>query len=366
MLSVDSPPFSPVNAERKKILFICGSLNQTTQMHQIAKELPEYDHHYTPFYCDGFLEMIRKAGLAEFTVLGGTFFRRTMEYLNRHKLTIDYRGENFEYDLVVRCADLIIPKNTRGVRSILVQEGMTDPKNIRFYLIKNFGILPRWLASTATMGLSQLYDKFCVASDGYKDHFIYNGISPEKLVVTGIPNFDNCDRFNNNTFPYNGYALVCTSDMRETYRFENRLKFITRAVELAAGRQLIFKLHPNENHVRARAEIAQHAPGSLVFDSGSAEEMIANCDIFITRYSSTVFVAAALGKEVYSDLDGNEIKKLAPIQNHNSARNIAAVCRQVIDAPVSVPRRKRRLRKEVFKSWTKSAILPERKKAIGL
>ena len=28
---------------RKKILLICGSINQTTQMHQITDELPEYD-----------------------------------------------------------------------------------------------------------------------------------------------------------------------------------------------------------------------------------------------------------------------------------------------------------------------------------
>jgi hypothetical protein len=209
---------------------------------------------------------------------------------------------------------------------------MTDPKNLRFYLIKNFRLLPRWMASTATAGLSHAYDKFCVASEGYKEHFIRNGVGASKLVVTGIPNFDNCDRYRNNAFPYMGYVLICTSDMRETFRFENRRKFIERAVEIAAGRQLIFKLHPNEDHERARREIDQYAPGALVFDSGSAEEMIANCDVFITRYSSTVFVAAALGKEVYSDLAGDEIKRLAPIQNNSGARNIANVCRELLES----------------------------------
>ena len=34
----------------KKILFICGSMNITTQMQQIAAELPEYDRYFTPFY----------------------------------------------------------------------------------------------------------------------------------------------------------------------------------------------------------------------------------------------------------------------------------------------------------------------------
>ena len=119
--------------------------------------------------------------------------------------------------------------------------------------------------------------------------------------------------------------------MRETYRYENRRKFIERAREIADGRQLIFKLHPNEDHVRARREIDLYAPGALVFDSGRAEEMIANCDVFITRHSSTVFVAAALGKEVYSDLDIDEIKHLAPVQNNSGARNIAHVCKDLLE-----------------------------------
>ena len=32
----------------KKILYLCGSLNQTTQMHQVARELPEVEAAFTP------------------------------------------------------------------------------------------------------------------------------------------------------------------------------------------------------------------------------------------------------------------------------------------------------------------------------
>ena len=39
-----------MSARPKKILFICGSLNQTTQMHQIANELPEYRKVFSPYY----------------------------------------------------------------------------------------------------------------------------------------------------------------------------------------------------------------------------------------------------------------------------------------------------------------------------
>ena len=45
---------------RKKIFFICGSMNQTTQMHQISKHLSDYEQTFSPFYCHGFDEILRK------------------------------------------------------------------------------------------------------------------------------------------------------------------------------------------------------------------------------------------------------------------------------------------------------------------
>lgn len=327
----DNAPFLSPQPQKKKILFLCGSINQTTQMHQIAKELPEYDAYFTPYYVDGGLEILRKLGMLEFTVVGGTFFKRTSDYLLKHQLNMDYRAQLHTYDLVVRCADLIVPKNTRHLKSILVQEGMTDPRNIRYYIIKHLGLLPRWVASTATFGMSDAYDKMCVASSGYRDHFIESGVKPEKIEVTGIPNFDNCQKYRNNTFPHHGFALVCTSDMRETLRYENRPKFINRCLEIANGRLLIFKLHPNENVERASLEINHYAPGALIYSSGSAEEMIANCDVLITRYSSVVLVASALGKEVYSDLDSSKLSRLTPLQNQSAAKNIASVCLMILE-----------------------------------
>ena len=77
----------------------------------------------------------------------------------------------------------------------------------------------------------------------------------EKLVVTGIPNFDDFARFSDNDFPHHGYVLVCTSDGRETMMAVDRPALLERSVQIAAGRQLIFKLHPNENVERATREI---------------------------------------------------------------------------------------------------------------
>lgn len=39
-------------------------------MYQIAQALPEYAHYFTPFYVDGFLALLNKLKLLEFTIIG--------------------------------------------------------------------------------------------------------------------------------------------------------------------------------------------------------------------------------------------------------------------------------------------------------
>ena len=316
---------------KKRIFFICGSMNQTTQMHQVSEHLREYEHSFSPYYVHGFDEILRKLGLMEFAISGNKLAGRCRRYLEDHGLPIDYQGKNQPYDLVVTCSDVYLQNNIRDNRIVLVQEGITDPETMMFHLVKRHRFLPRWLAGNAATGLSDAYRAFCVASEGYRDLFIRNGVSPEKIVVTGIPNFDDCRQYCSNAFPYKHYALVCTSALREILQIENRKAFIRRAVKVAGGRQLIFKLHPSENIGRATREIRRHAPGAMVFATGSAEEMIANCDVLITRFSSTAFVGLALGKETYSDFSMDEMRRLMPIQHGSAAPNIANVCRRVLE-----------------------------------
>jgi hypothetical protein len=329
---------------RKKILFIGGSLNQTTQMHQVARELPEHEHAFTPYYVDGLLEGCRRLGLLEFTVAGNKLRARCEAYLRAQGLTIDPHGRAGGYDLVVMSSDLVVPGNIRrrGRRGVvLIQEGILDPAGLPFAVCRRLPFVPRWLAGTSTTGLSHAYERFCVASEGYRDLFIARGIPPERIAVTGIPNFDDCRRFAANRFPHRGFVLVCSSDARETFKKDDRRAFVEQCVAIAAGRRLLFKLHPNENAARATAEIGAWAPGALVYASGSAEEMIAHCDVLITQYSSTVFVGLALGKEVHSYFDLTELRRLMPVQNGSAARRIAAVCREVLAAeaePATVPR----------------------------
>ncbi len=319
-----------------KILFICGSLNQTTMMHKVACQLYEHECFYTPYYADGFIAFLAKIGLLNNTILGGRHQRDTLRYLKDNSLQLDNKGISNKYDLIFTGSDAIIQKNIRQKRIILIQEGMTEPEGLMFHLVKALK-LPRWLANTSVAGLSNAYDIFCVMSQGYKDLFIRKGVLPEKIIITGIPNFDNLASFKSSSFPHKGYVLVATTPFRETMRLELRSRFIRKCVEIAHGRELIFKLHPLENAFRAIKEINHFAPGAKVYWRGNINPMILNAETVITQQSSCTFVALALGKEVISNLHPGELHRLMPIQNGGtSAQKIAQICRLLLNTPMSV------------------------------
>lgn len=317
------------------ILFIGGSLNQTTQMHKIARKMMEEHHHcyFTPYYADGIENFAAQLGLLDFTVLGGRHRRETDAYFVEHNLSVDLRGKKNNYDLVVTCSDLIVQRNIRGKCIVLVQEGITEPESLMYKLVKWFK-LPRYLANTSTSGLSDAYEIFCVASDGYAEHFIRKDVKPEKIVVTGIPNFDNVDEFCHNDFPFHGHVLAATSPLRETFRFDNRKSFIEKCVNIAGDDLLIFKLHPLENALRAIREIRLYAPAALALVDGNVGHMIANAKKVITQQSTSTFIAVELGKDVYTNLDIEEVNKLRPIQNGGkSAAHIAWICSNLLRRP---------------------------------
>jgi len=331
--------------EKPKIFLICGSLNQTTQMHQIATELADCSVSFSPYYGDSVLAGLRALGLVEPTIGGNKLRQRCLAYLAAQKLDVDLDGARGGYDLVVTCTDLVVPKNVRGLPLVVVQEGILDPDNYLAPLVRRFpNALPRWLAGTAATGLSGLYDRFCVASEGYREHFIANGAPADRVVVTGMPNFDDCERFLDNDFPHRGYVLACTSDARETLKLDDRRAFIRKAVDIAGERALFFKLHPNEKMERATSEIKTWAPGARIFRDGPTEHMVANCDVLITQFSSVVFVGLALGKEVHSFYPLDELERLMPLQNRSAAKNIARECRRLLAAQ---PRLAERIQREV-------------------
>jgi hypothetical protein len=318
----------------QKILFITGSLNQTSQMHQIAAELPDFDCWFSQVFTDSPLInfVINKTTLLDTTAFCGQFRVNSENYLKAHGLQIDYGARLNEYDLVVYCADMVVPARMRKYKTLWVQEGMTDKFTLATYIVKAFKLPGFLCGNTSLNGSSDICDIYCAASEGYKNYFAKNGTNANKIIVTGIPNYDNLQQFRNNDFPHKDYVMVATTDMRETYRYENRPAFIKKAVSIANGRQLLFKLHPNENFEKAEKEIRKYAPaGTLIYTSGNTNHMIANCCELITQYSTVVYVGIALGKKVHSWFDIDELMRLQPIQNGGiSARTIADICRHYI------------------------------------
>jgi hypothetical protein len=325
-----------------KILFIGGSLNQTSMLHKVSRHLSDHDCCFTPYYADGLINLMAKIGLLNQTILGGRHRSDTMHYLEEHGLPVDLRGDRNDYDLVVTGTDGIIQKNIRHKRLVLVQEGMTTPEGLGFQLVRLFK-LPGWVADTSATGLSNAYDVFCVASNGYRDLFIKKGVVAEKIIVTGIPNFDDFASIDTSAFPHKGHVLVATSPQWGWKNRRSRQSFIKRCIGIAGDRELIFKLHPIENARRLIRDINLDAPNALVYWRGNVDEMIAEASTVITHQSSCTFTALALGKEVYSDLDIKQLKKLVPIQNHGtSARKIARVCGQLLNTPMPVILQRRR------------------------
>jgi hypothetical protein len=324
---------------KPKALFICGSLNQTKQMHAVARELGEFDAWFTPFFVEGLvLGGAQRAHLLDTTIAGFPWVGKCKAYLAEHGLALDYMGRRFdgEYELVVTCQDVYVSPSVQrlvreGVGLVLVQEGMTDPENFIYHVVKHVRFLPRWFASTAATGLSRQYDRFCVASNGYRDLFVHKGCDPSRLVVTGIPNFDDMNRYRNNSLAERDYVLVCTSDARETFKFlDDREDFLKSALSIAGGRRLLVKLHPNEDVERAKKEIIALAPHAVIVTEGSAEELVANCSVLIVQYSTLAFVGLALGKEVHAKYSVSDLQRLLPLQNGGmSGKAIAEVCREV-------------------------------------
>ena len=319
---------------RKKILFITGSMNQTSQMYQISRHLAAHDCWFSQLFPNSsFLKsVIKYTPFANGTVLADHYKLNAENYLNLHGLQLDYGGEKNQYDLVVYCTDMVVHDKFKNTKTIWVQEGMIDRHTWKTNIVKALGLPPYFAADTSLNGSTNWCDIYCAASEGYKKYFADHGTEASKILVTGIPNYDNQREFLDNDFPYRNYVMVATTDMRETFRLENRRAFIKKSVKIAAGRQMLFKLHPNEKVERAVAEIRKYAPvGTLIYENGNTNHMIANCSELITQYSTVVYTGIALGKKVHSYFDIDELKRLAPIQNGGvSAKNIAQICNSYV------------------------------------
>ncbi len=73
------------------------------------------------------------------------------------------------------------------------------------------------------------------------------------------------------------------------------------------------------------------APDAIIYKDGDIHEMIGKCDVLVSGYSTVTLTAAALGKEIHSTVDPEQLKRLVPVQNGGtSAARIAEVSRSLL------------------------------------
>jgi hypothetical protein len=323
---------------KKNILCIVGSRNQTSQLHQISEYLSEdYNVHYTQIFGEGFFfKLIAEAGFFDNTVLGrdSSFTKISQEYIREHNLQYDYRGmtKGIKYDLALLSTDLIVPKSFSKIKTIWVQEGMIDPINNFAKFVKKVGMPTYSTANTSLNGTSNLADIYCAMSHGYKNYFQQYGTHKDKILVTGVPNFDNIELLKKTPYIESGFVLVATSDIRELGGNDDRNFLIQKCIEIAKGKKIIFKPHPNENLDRIKSEIYALIPHATIITEPIIDTLIANCDTLITQYSSCVYIGLTLGKKVYSYFPIDELEAKKPIQNGGqSAKTISNIAREFIE-----------------------------------
>lgn len=193
----------------KKILFIGGSPNQTTMVHCIAEAMPpDCECWFTPYYGDGLLQWLAERGMVEFTIRSKATRQSAEAYFEKNGLLIDFKGIRNEYDLVVTTNDTVLPRNVRTKRFILVQEGGPRPlKNLAYHLIRALR-LPRYLGNTSMTGLSYAYQRFCVASEGFKELYVRKGIDPAQRPPSRASPISTTSTSTGRTIPFRRYVLV--------------------------------------------------------------------------------------------------------------------------------------------------------------
>lgn len=315
---------------RKKILCLGGSLNQTSQLHLISQYLStDHDIYFSQVFGDGFFyKFMAESGISDNTVLGknSSFNLKSLEYLKENNAKYDYRGNTLgiDYDLVIVSTDLVFPSSFKSKKTAWVQEGMIDPLKPSGKWIKRFHLPLYFTSDTSLNGTSNKADLYFAMSAGYKKYFNKHGTNANKILTTGVPNFDNIEELKHNDIELKDFVLVATSDIRELGGNEDRLDFIKQCLKIANGKKLIFKPHPNENINRAISEINMIAPNAEILTSKNLDFMIANCDTLITQFSSCVYLGLVLEKKVYSYFPIEELEANKPIQNKGTSAQIIA------------------------------------------
>lgn len=120
----------------------------------------------------------------------------------------------------------------------------------------------------------------------------------------------NRQRYRLNDFADKGYVLCRTSDVRRLLVEDRKSSRSVREGRRRAQQAALYGF--TSTSCWLLDEIKSRVPNARVFTSGSAEEMVANCDTLVCKYSTLAYVGLALGKEVFSLFDLEELKACSP------------------------------------------------------
>ncbi len=191
----------------------------------------------------------------------------------------------------------MIQKNNKG-RSFSVQDGIyfNDPHTN--YVNADF------IAVTGTMS---------------KKYLIQNNVSSERIKVTGQAKYDYMKQFGSNqkktdyfqknfNIPFKKKTILYTTiKLKDTYEKLMMTKAIFKAMQDNPDAQLVIKVHPYDDEGFYKDLVREFSMDVPVVKDWDILELIYNCDIMITKHSTTVLEAMALGINVIIlNLSGKE------------------------------------------------------------
>lgn len=166
--------------------------------------------------------------------------------------------------------------------------------------------------------------KMAVIGDGTRRVYEELGVPREKIVVTGYPIYEELYRKGRPAACGMRHGKIgvrerlglptdrplflwCTNDQKTYYQYDHTYEVMLDSwkkirdaiLEAMPGCQLVMKLHPKEPAAEYRPVVEGQPRVSLVGDC-DVWELIAECDWFLTRFSSTGVSAMCLDKVTFS------------------------------------------------------------------
>lgn len=178
-----------------------------------------------------------------------------------------------------------------GVQSLVVQQGLTDVS------------YPDWKYFSA--------DYVAAMGEAASDHIASQGISREKIVVTGHPGFDRLVNDENRDDIRDSMGIACVDKLllfaSQPYLVgafaspDIRKEMIEAVLEVCdtfGGVQVILKPHPSENIREFKKLIGKRRSVYLANKEMDILPLIKACDVFITFFSTAALQALYAAKPV--------------------------------------------------------------------